>query len=119
MSITDERAKTHGNYEHLARLSQDLKARIRQEPHTLTHKQLESLEMICVKIARIVCGDANEPDHWIDISGYAELIHKRQAASGSSPQQEPPDEDKEMCPVCHLCTVGWNCYRADCHRSRT
>jgi hypothetical protein len=74
MSIVDEREETHGSYERQARLSQDLKTRIRQEPHTLTHQQAESIEMICVKMARIVCGNSNEPDHWRDIIGYSELI---------------------------------------------
>ncbi len=93
MSILNEREKTHGDYERQARLSQDLKTRIRQEAHTLTHQQLESIEMICVKIARIVCGNPNEADHWLDVQGYAELIHKNlQADSGKSPQQENPDE---------------------------
>lgn len=92
MSVIDEREKTHGDYERVARLSQNLKTLIRSEPHQLTHRQLESLEMICVKIARIVCGNPNEPDHWIDVQGYAELIHKRQANTGEQPQQGNPDE---------------------------
>jgi hypothetical protein len=29
--------------------------------------------MICVKLARIACGDATERDHWRDIAGYATL----------------------------------------------
>lgn len=74
MSLLDERAKTHGDYARVARLSQDLKTRIRVEEHHLSHEQLESLEMICVKIARIVCGNPDEPDHWRDCIGYAELI---------------------------------------------
>lgn len=50
--------------------------------------------MICVKMARIVCGDHYEPDHVIDIRGYAELVlkHIKQAVpSGSSLNEEPPD----------------------------
>ena len=93
MSILDEREKTHGDYARLSRLSQKLKRLIRIEPSELTHQQSESLDMICVKIARIVCGNQNEPDHWRDIMGYAELIYKNlQPASGESTQQEPPDE---------------------------
>jgi hypothetical protein len=74
MSIIDQRQKTHGNYTRQAKLSQDLKTRIRQEDHRLTHQQAESIEMICVKMARIVCGDPNAPDHWRDIIGYSDLI---------------------------------------------
>jgi hypothetical protein len=37
----------------------------------------ESLDMISNKIARIVNGNPSEPDHWIDIAGYATLIANR------------------------------------------
>jgi hypothetical protein len=42
----------------------------------LSSTQLEALDMICSKLARIVCGDPNEPDHWHDIGGYAKLAEK-------------------------------------------
>lgn len=74
MSVIDERAKTHGSFSCVASLSQDLKSRIRVERHRLSYEQLEAVEMICVKLARIVCGNADEPDHWRDVSGYAELV---------------------------------------------
>ena len=72
-AIITERAKTHGDYKLQAKLAQDLKARIRQEGGNLSPQQQEALEMICVKIARIVCGNPNEPDHYQDIAGYALL----------------------------------------------
>ncbi len=112
MSILNEREKTHGDYERQARLSQDLKTRIRQEAHTLTHQQLESIEMICVKMARIVCGNPNEADHWLDVQGYAELVHKNlQADSGKSPQQETPDYEQtdHFCSCLKRWVVACNC----------
>jgi hypothetical protein len=39
--------------------------------------QLEALEMICHKIGRIVNGDPNYADSWIDIAGYAKLVADR------------------------------------------
>ena len=72
-AIIEARAKTHGDYRLQAKLAQDLKTRIRQEGGSLSPQQLEALEMICVKIARIVCGNPNEPDHYDDIAGYAML----------------------------------------------
>ncbi len=72
-SIIEARAKTHGDYKLQSKLAQDLKTRIRQEGGNLSPQQLEALEMICVKIARITCGNPQEPDHWLDISGYALL----------------------------------------------
>ena len=74
VSIIDEREKTHGNYAQQAALTQELKSRIRAECRSLSPQQQEALEMICVKISRIVCGNPNEPDHWRDISGYSQLV---------------------------------------------
>ncbi len=72
-AIIAERDKTHGDYRVQAKLAQDLKTRIRQEGGKLSPQQQEALEMICVKISRIVCGNPNEPDHYDDIAGYALL----------------------------------------------
>jgi hypothetical protein len=71
--IIRERDKTHGDWSRQSQLSHDLKRRIAQEQPDLTASQWEAIEMIQVKIARIVCGDANEPDHWRDLAGYATL----------------------------------------------
>jgi hypothetical protein len=95
MSITDTRAKTHGDYNLQSALAQDLKRRIRQEGSRLSPQQLEALEMICVKIARICCGNPNEPDHWVDISGYAELPLKSlkgRTVMGATTEMEKPHE---------------------------
>lgn len=35
---------------------------------------VESLHMICNKMARAVCGDPMYADNWHDISGYARLV---------------------------------------------
>lgn len=40
----------------------------------LSHSQRESLHMICHKIGRIVNGNCNFTDSWVDIAGYAQLI---------------------------------------------
>ena len=47
---------------------------ISTHPNTLSYQQLEALEMICHKIARIVAGDPDFADHWRDIAGYATLV---------------------------------------------
>jgi hypothetical protein len=50
-----------------------LKARQR----TIYAYQAEALDMIFSKIARIVIGDPNHTDSWIDIAGYAKLVADR------------------------------------------
>lgn len=73
------RDATHGDYFVTARLSQALKHYFREEPgwHKLYGYQQESLDLIAVKIARILSGDPMEKDHWVDIAGYANLCVAR------------------------------------------
>jgi len=78
MSIEEtlkERNQTHGAYTETALVSQILKATVRSGPSWLimNPSQRESVDMILHKIARVVCGNPNEPDHWVDIQGYAKL----------------------------------------------
>ena len=82
MDVLKERAKTHGDFEETANIALGLKTELRRHiesrkekhHHCLLNTQQESLEMICTKIARILSGDPNEPDHWRDIAGYAQLV---------------------------------------------
>lgn len=43
---------------------------------TLSREQKLCLLMIQHKVGRILSGNAQEPDHWKDIAGYATLIVK-------------------------------------------
>ena len=74
-----ERDSRYGNYGEQAWLSQKLKRVIRDGPRWegLEADMRESLELIAVKISRILHGDPNHADSWHDIAGYARLIEKR------------------------------------------
>lgn len=37
----------------------------------------QALEVICDKLARIMTGDSDYDDNWIDIQGYAKLVQDR------------------------------------------
>lgn len=78
MQLLQERAKTHGDYSQTAQTAQMLKRLIRYAPSymDMSERQKESIEMIAVKLARIMCGDPHEPDHFRDIAGYALLAIK-------------------------------------------
>ena len=39
--------------------------------------QREALDMIAHKIGRIFAVDADFLDHWLDIAGYATLVHRQ------------------------------------------
>lgn len=72
--LTQERGKTHGDWSHQAKCAQALKCVIMENDRwAMAAGRREALEMIAVKMSRILCGDAAEPDHWNDIQGYAEL----------------------------------------------
>lgn len=74
--VLQEREKTHGDYESVAEAAQDIKGTIRagNSSPDLSQPQLEALDMIASKIARISNGNPNDKDHWLDIAGYAQLI---------------------------------------------
>lgn len=74
--LLNERGRTHGAYNDTARIAQELKRILRKSPDyaTLPDVQRESLDMICTKIARVLCGDYACEDHWKDIAGYATLV---------------------------------------------
>lgn len=73
--LLSTREATHGDYANTARVAQILKRILTGEmgDEKYTDRQRESLDLICTKLARIVSGNANEPDHWLDIAGYAKI----------------------------------------------
>lgn len=71
-----ERLGTHGKWDFQSAISQNLKFLFRKlAPNwdKLPNGVKEPVELICMKISRIVTGNPNEIDHWRDIAGYAEL----------------------------------------------
>lgn len=83
--VLDERSKTHGDFAVQARVSQALKRVVREEwvGEPPTDEQAEGLDMLLLKVARIVAGNADEADHWVDMAGYSELVNR----SLQKPQQ--------------------------------
>ena len=79
MDILKERGKTHGNYEDTANIAQSIKYTMRNSVNwgNLEADQRETLDLIATKVARILSGDYNEPDHMRDIVGYASLVLER------------------------------------------
>ena len=73
-----QRANTHGDFRDNSAISQKIKQIIFTSPNAAAFlpEQAEALDMIAHKIARICCGDFNEVDHWLDISGYSTLVYK-------------------------------------------
>lgn len=87
----EERNSTHGDFTQQAECSQEIKKVVyfwaRKNSTELTQSQRESLEMIAVKISRILNGSPNHADSWHDIAGYATLIVKELEAADEKIQE--------------------------------
>jgi hypothetical protein len=80
-AVLAERGSRYGKFEDHARITQELK-RVSYDFFIGKNKELaddqqEALDMIFHKIGRILNGDPNYADSWIDIAGYAKLVADR------------------------------------------
>ena len=77
----DARAENYGKFKDGAALMQAIKrtlaAHAAKHDKTFADDQWEALEMIVHKMGRIVNGNPDVVDHWVDIAGYATLIADR------------------------------------------
>lgn len=80
-STLQERGQRYGKFVGHAHVTQQLKECIASHlairEKMLTHDQQEALDMICHKIGRIINGDPDYADSWVDIAGYAKLVADR------------------------------------------
>lgn len=80
-AILDARGSRYGNFMDHAAVTQELKRTAygfaKAHNKTFALDQLEALDMIFHKIGRILNGDPNYADSWIDIAGYAKLVADR------------------------------------------
>jgi hypothetical protein len=74
-ALLSARGKTHGCYAEQADITQRHRAVLRSAKNwdSLSSVQKDAIEMISVKISRIISGDPSHRDHWEDIAGYATL----------------------------------------------
>lgn len=77
--VLDARRKQHGDFSEHARVTQALKDVMHKSEGwaRLSPMQRESLEMNVHKIGRIIAGNPDFKDHWVDIAGYSQLIADR------------------------------------------
>jgi len=77
----EERGGRYGKFIGMANITQSLKGVINNslvmQDKSLAPDQQEALDMICHKMARIVNGDPDYVDSWVDIAGYAMLVADR------------------------------------------
>jgi hypothetical protein len=77
----NERAQDYGTFKDGAALMQGIKRLLAdhaaKHDKTFADDQWEALEMIVHKIGRIVNGNPDKVDSWVDIAGYATLVADR------------------------------------------
>lgn len=75
-STIHERESTHGDWSKQSATAQFFKRECRGG-NKLTDSQHEAMDMIAVKLSRIIHGNPNEPDHWLDLASYSMLEYNR------------------------------------------
>lgn len=75
-STLGERGSRYGEFSDVANTTQAIKDIMKagKSSGELSTYQIEALDMIASKIARIVNGDSDYVDNWHDIAGYARLV---------------------------------------------
>lgn len=70
-----ERERTHGSFQEVAFMGQRLRHLFRSQPgwDRLSDVQREALDMMACKLSRVLASGGKEPDHFVDIAGYASL----------------------------------------------
>lgn len=79
--VLSERGARYGKFTGHAGVTQQMKTFTRialgARNKKLADDQLEALDMIFHKIGRIINGDPDYADSWVDIAGYAKLVADR------------------------------------------
>lgn len=70
-----QRASTHGDFRDNARVAQNLKRLFLKSQLTqIDDVMREGLDLIALKLSRILTGTADYVDNWDDIAGYAKRV---------------------------------------------
>lgn len=99
-----ERGQRYGEFRDHAEHSLAIKALLftlmgEEKAKTLKADQVEALNMIAHKLARITNGDPHYDDSWRDVAGYAQLVANRLAKTPiAAPAAKPAKPEKEEPP---------------------
>lgn len=80
-AVLDSRAKDYGKFIEGAEIMQILKRLVHNYIEArgtpLAFDQREAIDMIIHKLGRIINGNPDKVDHWVDIAGYSTLVADR------------------------------------------
>lgn len=93
----------HGEFEfgELEKMQEAIKMDIQTYWNSIHPVAREALDMIAVKISRIICGQDNFNDHWLDIEGYARLARDKLCE-----QIDNEESDSQKIPIPDILTTG-------------
>lgn len=77
--VLEERGSRYGQFSEHALITQNIKRAMRHSKnwHNLPDDMKECLEMVAHKMGRILNGDPDYDDSWVDIIGYTQLVVDR------------------------------------------
>lgn len=99
--ILNEREKTHGDFEDVAFVHDGMMDCLNHSSNVLSCAKRLAISNICLKLARIVCGDPNFADHWDDIAGYAMLGKGQKPDKDAMKKWQEMMAEKEGCFICN------------------
>ena len=75
----EDRGNSYGEYADGTKIAMNLYGRCQAAPRwsDMNPGQQYAMFMFCAKMARLLNGDPNHKDTWLDIAGYATLVHDR------------------------------------------
>lgn len=91
--VLEERGSRYGEFKNHAEIAQGLKREMHASPgwNRLDPDMKEALEMVQHKIARILNGDPQYLDNWVDGAGYFKLVADR-LESKTEPNAAPSND---------------------------
>lgn len=75
--ILAERGSRYGEFKRHAEITMALKRIVEAYGQQLSDDQREALHMVMHKVGRILNGDPNYADSWVDMAGYSKLVADR------------------------------------------
>jgi len=78
-AVLDERGSEYGDFRTQAHIAQELKETARDTPgwDRMEGMHREAVDMILHKLSRLLNGNPNHIDGWLDIEGYARCVRVR------------------------------------------
>lgn len=105
--LIDTRQGVHGEFMENSRCTWEIMRALQDERNwsVLPDHMKHALYMVAHKMARVLAGNPEEPDHWDDMAGYATLVAQR--------IRNPIKPIDKFDDHYHALSIAWNCTREE------